>query len=975
MDTERWQKIAHLYEQALECEPAARDAWLDQACKDDPDLRREVETLLAQDQAPGLMDRPMWEAASRLLDDAPALTPGEFLGHYRIEGLVGAGGMGQVFRAADPRLNRAVAIKILPSSVAIDPQFRERFGREAQAVAALTHPHICTLHDVGQHDGVDFLVMEYLDGETLAACLERGRLPLQRALRCAIEIASALDHAHRHGTVHRDVKPANIMLTSAGVKLMDFGVAKVRRTPGTEGGHGTLTEEGAILGTIRYMSPEQLEGKGADHRSDIFSFGAVVYEMVTGQPAFTGSSAASTMAAILEHEPPAMATLQQLTPPLVDHIVRRCLAKNVLERWQSAGDVMRELKWLVDSHHAEASGSGSAGSPPPRTRSSARRLLPWAAAAVLAVTSALMLVLWAPWTPPAAPASPVRFRIDAPVAQAILSSVSSNRLLAISPDGTDLTYVSGSGAERVRTLILHPLERLEGEPLSGTANAQAPFFSPDGKTLGFFDTATMEMKRVPIAGGAPRTLCKLDDTVSAASWGSNDVVVFATRRTATGLMSVPAEGGQATVLTKPDPSQNEVDHVFPSVLPGGKQVLFTVTRSGRSGLSDLALLDLDSGRYSTLITGAGTAEYLEPGHVVYASGGTLYGVRFDAAKRRTIGDPIALQREIAVERGTNAAQYVVSRTGTLVYIPASAVEIAAARSLVWVDRRGIEEPIAAPARTYHSLRLSPDGMRVALDIRDEEADTWVFDFRRPSLQRVTFTPRNNPFPVWTPDGRSIVTGDGPGLARWPADGSGVAETLSSSDHSQFPQAFTRDGGTLVLTDGYPGNNDLSTLTLDGKGERRPLLATPFTEGPADLSQDGRWIAYQQSDGVGRREIYISPFPDASSRRELVAPGRQPVWARDGRELFYIADSGMLTSVPISASPELSMGTPVPLFSTKPYFSAVQGRSYDVWPGRQRFLFIKEAPGADRNLPGNAAGGSLVVVLSWIEELKARVPRN
>jgi len=968
VDPGRWQSIARIGELALEQEPTARAAFLDEACKDDPELRRDVDKLLAQDLTPSLLDRPVWETASRLLDDPPSMFPGAFVGHYRIDNLVGAGGMGEVFRATDPRLNRSVAVKILPPGAAIDPQLRERFNLEAQAGGTLAHPHICTVHDVGRHDDVDFLVMEYLQGETLEATLGRGPLPLQRVLRHAIEIASALDHAHRHGIVHRDVKPANIMITPGGAKLMDFGIATVRRSPGADSRAKSITRQGAVVGTVRYMSPEHIEGNEVDHRSDIFSFGAVIHEMVTGQPAFSGDSAAGIMAAILEREPPAMATLQQLTPPALDHIVRRCLAKSVVERWQSAGDVMRELEWC-------ASGAGAVASELPvqgdrRVRSSSWELLPWGIAAGFAVASALFLAAWAPWSSPA-PRARARYRIEAAVARGLASSAGHNRQVVLSPDGTRIAYVSIEN----RTLMIHELDRLEPTRLPGTEDAGTPFFSPDSKMLGFFDAATSEIRTVLIAGGAPRTVSKVGHRVTSASWGSNDTIVFSTADATTGLMTVPAHGGQATVLTRPDPSQNQVDHVFPFVLPDSRTILFTIAKSGRAETTELAALDTKSGQYRTLVASAGSGEYVQSGHLVYVSGRTLYGALFDPDRLTVVGEPVALEEDIAVERGTNAAQYDVSRTGTLVFISASAVGVAAARSLVWVDRHGREEPIHAPVRAYHSLRLSPDGTRVALDIRDEESDTWVLDFRRTFLQRVTFTPRNNPFPVWTPDGQSIVTGDAPGLERWPSDGSGVAALLTVSDHTQFPQAFTPDGQSLVLTDAHFPNNDLSVLAV-GTTQPRPLLQKLFNEGPADLSPDGRWLAYQQSDESGRSEIYITPFPEVSRARLLVAQGTQPAWGRNARdlELFYIA-SGMLTNVRVRTVPEIDAGPAHELFSTKSYFAAGQGRSYDVSPDGQRFVFIKHAPGAAPDQPASPTRGSIVVDLGWMDRLKARLPKK
>jgi serine/threonine-protein kinase len=988
VNSERWEKIARLYEQVLDEEPSARRAFLDRVCGGDPDMRREIETLLAADAEPGLIDRPVWSAASDLMEPAPALEPGTALGPYRIDRLVGEGGMGQVFRAVDARLNRTVAVKILPPTDGIDPSLRERFGREAEAGASLAHPHICTLYDVGSRDGVDFIVMEYLEGDTLAARLAKGPLPLDRALQCAIEVADALDHAHRNGIVHRDVKPANIMLTRAGAKLMDFGVAK-RRSSVTDVGGTSLTQQGTIVGTVRYMSPEQVEGREADHRSDIFSFGALVYEMVTGRPAFDGGSAASIMAAILEREPPAMATLQQLTPPILDHIVRRCLAKQAEDRWQSAGDVMRELKWVADASSVAAPTLSSATVD---SRSAFGRVLSralsWpAVAAVLVAALLVVLVVWSPWRPTAAPV-PVRFQLQAPrITSALATGADSERRLVLSPDGARIVYQQSRSQSRIG-LMLQRLDQFDPVPLPGTANAKAPFFSPDGKWIGYYDQSSGELRKIAVEGASPVTICKVATPVTGASWAADDSVVFATGpepygfKAGTGLMRVSANGGEPEVLTKPDTGQPGTGHQLPSVLPSGRGVLFTITTEG-SGGPRIAVLDRPSGKWRVLLEGGSGGEYIGTGHLLYVSRNTLHAVPFDLDRLELTGADVPLVDDVAVARaGAGAPQYAVSRTGTLVYARASAAQYPPA-SLVWVDRGGAEGSIAgAPERRYRSLRLSPNDDRVALDVREGQFDTWVFDFQRRTFDKVTASPQNDDFPVWTPDGQKIVTGSGPGLVWRSADGSSADEALTTSTYIQFPMSFTPDGTNLVLGQVKGSESDLSVLTLSGSREIRPLtgLNTPAYEVGAELSPDGRWLAYQSNES-GHFQIYVRPFPDVARARYTISPkgGVNPAWSRDGRELFYIAPSGgvqndptnrvdgMLTAVPIEPGVEFRFGAGVPLFNVGRYVAAGHTRSYDVSRDRKRFLFLRQQT--------LSTTPDVVVVINWFEELKARMRQN
>ena len=973
MNSERWEQIARLYEQVLDEEPSARPAFVDRACGDDLVLRREIEALLAEEDEPGLIDRPVWSAASDLMEPAPALAPGTALGPYQIDRLVGEGGMGQVFRAVDARLHRTVAVKILPPTDGVDPRLRERFGREAQAGAALAHPHICTLYDVGSRDGVDFIVMEYLEGDTLAARLAKAPLPLDRALQCAIEVADALDHAHRNGIVHRDVKPANIMLTRAGAKLMDFGVAK-HRSAVTDASRTSLTQQGTIVGTVRYMSPEQVEGREADHRSDIFSFGAVVYEMVTGRPAFDGSSPASTMAAILEREPPAMTTLQQLTPPTLDHIVRRCLAKQPEDRWQSAGDLMRELKWVAETIGVASTTSGT----PVDSRSTFARVLAralsWPAlAAVLASALLFVLVRWSPWRPETT-SSPLRFQVQAPrITGALATGFDSERRLVLSPDGTRIVYQQSRSQSRIG-LMLQRLDQFDPVPLPGTANAKAPFFSPDGKWVGYYDQSSGELRKIAVEGGSPVTICKVATPVSGASWATDDTLVFATGlepsgfEAGTGLMRVSANGGEPEVLTKPDTGQPGTSHQFPSVLPGGRGVLFTITTEG-SGGTRIAVLDRPSGKWRVLLEGGSGGEYVGSGHLLYVSRNTLHAVPFDLDRLELTGAAVPLVDDVAVARaGAGAPQYAISRAGTLVYARASAAQYPPA-SLVWVDRGGAETSIAGvPERRYRSLRLSPSGDRVALDVREGQDDTWVFDFQRRTLDKVTASPHNDDFPVWTPDGQKIVTGASPGLVWRPADGSGAEEALTTSAYVQFPMAFTPDGTGLVLSEQKGGDSDLSVLTLNGSREARPLtgLNTPAYEVSADLSPDGRWLAYQSNEG-GQFQIYVRPFPDVARARYTISPGGgvNPTWSRNGgRELFYIDGAGMLTAVPIEPGVEFRFGAGVPLFNVGRYVAAGHSRSYDVSRDGKRFLFLRQQT--------LSTTPDLTVVINWIEELKARM---
>jgi Tol biopolymer transport system component len=580
---------------------------------------------------------------------------------------------------------------------------------------------------------------------------------------------------------------------------------------------------------------------------------------------------------------------------------------------------------------------------------------------------------------PAPRLQPMRFAIVPPPAQSLAPS-NTDRQLAISPDGTHVAYVAGAVAGT--QLMIRGIDRLEAEPIRGIIAPRVPFFSPDGKWIGFFQGG-LELKKVSITGGPAITICRINATPRGATWGADNTIVFATADTSTGLFSVPAGGGEPKMLTKPDASHGELDHLFPSLLPGGRAVLFTITAAGPAENAQVAVLDLETGQRKTLVRGGSHAEYVDPstgsgqaGYLIYAAAGTLRAVRFDPARLEVLSDPMPVVDQVAMV-GSGAAEFSVSRSGALVYVPGTlSGGPQAIRSLVWVNRQGREEPIKAPPRAYFALRLSPDGTRVALDIRDQENDIWIWDLVRQTLTRLTFDPTLDYFPVWTPDGRRIAFSSGAinlGNLFWQsADGTGLVERLTTAAHGQAAMSFSPDGKRLVVMEqmGKTGN-DLSLLTMEGKRETAPLVQTTFTEGLAEISPDGRWLAYQSNES-GQDQIYVRPFPDVNSGRWQIstAGGTKPVWASSGRELFYLDGSSALTAVPIQTTPNFIAGNPTRLFETR-YLSANQARSYDVSRDGQRFLMIKESPATDQT--ANAMPASMVVVLNWFEELRQRVP--
>jgi len=879
-----------------------------------------------------------------------ALSSGSKLGPYEILAPLGAGGMGEVYRAKDTRLGRTVAVKVLPAHLSRSPNLRKRLEREAQAISSLSHPHICTLHDVGQHLGVDFLVMEYLEGETLAQRLRKGHLPLDQALRHATEIADALDKAHRQGVIHRDLKPGNIMLTKSGAKLLDFGLAKLRGTGVDEEASRAsalptedrpLTEEGTILGTYPYMSPEQLEGKEADARTDIFAFGTVLYEMVTGKRAFVGKSRASLIAAIMSSEPCPMSELQPLTPSAVDHLVTACLAKDPEERWQSARDLMLELLWIAEGS------TGAVVSMPVAVaqRSHWRRALT-VSLVVLGVTVVTGMAVWNLMRPgPRAPQPLKRFAISLP--PNVTLPQESGRLLALSPDGTKLAFVGFRGG--VFQLFLRSMDHRAARAIPGTEGAHAPAFSPDGETVAF-DVRGQPFK-VSLAGRPPVALAEAG---TYPTW-SPDGSLFFWR---SGLWRVPAGGGEPQAVN-PARAKPYASFGRPKVLPNGKAVLFEGFDESRMS-GTIEVLSLETGEQRSLVTRGTSPLYVPVGHILFARSGSLFAVAFDAERLRVTGPAVPVLPDLRIEEG-GAAQFTVGSDGSLVYAKESTS--APDGTLVWVDRQGEARAITERRHRFRDPRLSPDGRRVAVGITGPGgSDIWLHGIDRDVLTRLTFEGSSSS-PIWSPEGMRLAFTRGYRVFVKSAGGGGEAEQLTAGR----PYSWSSDGSMMIRT-AYHGKTgeDIVLVRLDGDGKPETLVGSRFDEIQATLSPDDRLLAFT-SDETGRSEVFVASFPNTSRKWQVSTEGgREPMWARDGSELFF-RDGDKMLSVGIRMGPELALGKPVLLFEGR-YARGGEVANYDVAPNGEGFIMI-------RHEGGGTTPVELEVVLNWFDELERLAPPN
>ncbi len=879
-----------------------------------------------------------------------AILTGKRLGPYEIISSIGGGGMGEVYRAKDTRLDRVVAVKVLPDHSADQPESRERFDREARSIAGLNHPHICVLYDVGHQDGIDYLVMEYLEGETLAQRLQKGSLPLPQVLRYAIEIADALDKAHRHGIIHRDLKPANIMLTKSGAKLLDFGLAKppvLKTAPFSElsTAKDQITAQGAILGTLQYMAPEQLEGKEVDGRTDIFSLGAVIYEMATGKRAFPGTSGASVISAIMSLDPPPLSSLQPMSPPALDRAVKRCLAKDPDKRWQTASDLREELQWIADANLQPL-----AGAEQPSSRASRR----WMAISVIALLIAAAIGSFWILKHASAPANATVARTAIAFPPGVDLGSLNERALTISPDGSQIAYVGARNG--TQQIYLRPLGSLDATPLPGTEGATTPFFSPDGQWLGFF--ADGKLKKIPASGGSSVTLADAA-TPRGAVWSNKGNIIFAP--TSAGVLEqVPDSGGTPQPLTHF--AKGEASHRLPELLPGGKAILFVAGNGTNLRIMSYAF---SSGEEQDVIPSGTQPRYISSGYLAYVLAGTLMAVPFDAQKLQVTGSAVPVVPNLLQSTPTAAAQFSISDGGSLIYLASGQTN---QRSMVWVSRTGVEQPLDAPERDYQSPRLSPDGKTIAMSIDLPEPQVWLFDLTRDALTRLTFQGTYNRSPVWSPDGKRVAVisnKDGAQNVYWlTVDGSGAEERLNKTTDIASPTSFSPDGKLLALNQVNPVTQRDIWLVQLSDLKTWPFLKTPFNETSARFSPDGQWIAYT-SDESGRLEIYVQPYPGPGGKWQISTDGGfEPAWNPKGRELFYRSGDKMM-AVDITTRPSFSAGKPRMLFAEE--YAAAPGSDsapeYDVSLDGQRFLMLKDANSS------SATQSQIIMVQNWSQELK------
>ena len=849
------------------------------------------------------------------------LVSGTRLGPYEIAEPLGAGGMGEVYRATDTRLGRSVALKILPGDWAQDSERKLRFEREARTVAGLNHPHICALYDVGSQDGIDFLVMEYLEGETLAELLARGPLPVEQALRLAIQVADALDQAHRHGVVHRDLKPGNIMVTRAGAKLLDFGLARpiaAAIQAGDEGRTRTraLTTDGTILGTLEYMAPEQLEGKEPGARADIFAFGAVLYESLTGRRPFGNGSPAQILASILRSEPEPLSQVVPHVPAALDRIVSRCLAKDPEQRWQTARDLGLELQWIErDPRRPRA----EPAAPPPRRATSARFHLygAWLAAAACFAAAAVLGALL--WRRPAAELPEFRLSVVPPDGT-MFTALFEGGAPAFSPDGTRLAFVAE--AEGRRALWVRALDSTEPRQITGTAGASQPFWSPDGNAIAFF--ADRKLKRIDLAGGAPQTVC---DAVEprGGSWGRDDVILFAPDQRGP-LYRVSALGGRPEPVIALGP--DEGSHRVPHFLPDGRRFVY-LSSGSRGENRRLYTASIDASAPKFLRAADSRAEFARSadgaGHLFFIWGGRLMAQRFDVEGIELGGDPVPVAARAGFAIGFNVGDFTVARTGLLAYRSVANLTT----QLTWFDRKGKAMGALGDPSLYRRPQLSPDGKRVAVERLDPESgaiDVWTLERIRGIASRITADPAYDGFPVWSPDGERLLfvseRGGKMNLYTRASTGAGADEEIFASDQYKIPTDWSRDGRFVLY-----GAVDLKTVKSDiwaldlGAGRKPTPIVTSdqFDEGQGQLSPSRRWIAYT-SDETGQSEVYAQSFGPSGARPFKLQVssngGSGPRWRGDTREIFYMAPGGKLMSVPIREGKTLEAAAPEILFQVR-----------------------------------------------------------
>jgi eukaryotic-like serine/threonine-protein kinase len=891
------------------------------------------------------------------------LAPGVRLGRYEIESVLGAGGMGHVYRARDTRLDRIVALKLLPEEFQERSDRRQRFQSEARLISSLNHPNICALFDVGEQGGTSFLVMEYLEGETLEDRATRGPLPASELLRYAVQIVDALDHAHQSGITHRDLKPSNVMITASGIKLLDFGLARGPAVASVSNSTASipaerLTGEGALVGTFQYMAPEQLEGRESDARSDIFACGALLFEMGTGQSAFTNASQAGLIASILTAQPPPISAVRPPTadpvPTGLDHIVERCLAKKPEDRWQTARDLKLELEWVAAPGWRPAS--------PTIGRRFAR--VAWLAAGVAAV------VVLGAWLAIAFSSRPpletIRFMIAPPQGSTIARGVTGTRL-ALSPDGRHVAFIATTGG--VDRLWVQALDSLTPQPLAD--GAESPFWSPDSRFVGFFDPGDGQLKAVPLSGGPARVICQAG--VSDASvWHRNGFILFS--QEGKGIFRVPADGGVPTAMTQLDRQRREINHVWPVWLPDGRHFVYTVTSlddSGRRAPRAVYVRSIETGEQDLVMHAESRVTYSDPGFLLYVEQGSLLSRPFDVRARKLVGEPVAIADELSYSRTNGNAAFSISETGALAYYTAVAPS-----NLMAFDRSGqAAESRWTDQRFASTIRISPDGTGVIADVQDPRtgsSDLWIYDLSRRVPIRLTTDVGNDTNPVWSGDGLQVVFSSdragAPDLFLKTTDGLTNERRVFSRPGPQLPNDWSSDGKFIVFEENNRETGlDLWMLPLDGSANGRPMIQTRFQEWGARLSPDASWVAFVSNES-GTAEVYVAPVRGSAGKvRISTSGGIAPRWRRDGRELFYLApESNTIMTVDVNTRPSFNAGPPVKLISMRGAPSSLRrprDAPYDVSPDGQHFFIVTPPE------PSPASG--ITIVLNWTNGIATR----
>jgi len=862
--------------------------------------------------------------------------------------------MGEVYRARDTRLNRTVAIKILPDHLDDSAKLRERFEREARTIASLNHPHICTLHDIGREGGTDYLVMEYVEGETLAARLRKGPLPVEQVLQYAIEIADALDKAHRKGITHRDLKPGNIMLTKSGTKLLDFGLAKLKQEIAPANAqlsqlptmNEPLTAQGTIVGTLQYMAPEQLEGKEADARTDVFAFGAVAYEMATGKRAFEGKSQASVISAIMSSEPAPISSLQPMTPPALDRTIKTCLAKDPDERWQTASDLARELKWIAEG------GSQAGVAAPVVARRRNRERIAWAlagGAVVLAAATAGYFLLQ-----PKKADNVVRFTFPTPESTRFDTN---GGFLSVSPDGRKLAFVTEGLAGGRAELWVRSLDSLAADAFQSTGGIIAPFWSPDSQYIGFF-TLDGKLEKVSASGGTPEMLCNSSGSFGG-TWNRDGVILFSSGDK---LYRVSDAGGTPTLVAAPDVARQEIAFRFPQFLPDGRHFLF---RAAAAGSGYIEAGSLDSPKTERLFESVSNALYAPPGYLFYENQGTLVAQPFDARALKLTGHALPVSAGVGLTPGAAYGYFSVSQSGVLAFQTAPGGILS---QLTWYNRNGEKLGTVGQPGLYSSSALSPDGAKFAVGVGVSGArDIWISDLKRGTESRLTFSSADNHNPLWSADGDRIMftssRAGGRDIYEQPANGLGEAEpVLISRDRTKDVDDLSPDGQYAIYDTAGGDVTELWGLPLTGERKPFPFVQGSFAARAAHFSPNGRYVAYASSE-TGRYEIYVQTFPEHLGKWQVSTNGgTEPSWRRDGKELFYLSPDHKMMAVEVNTdSANFQAGIPKSLFQVQLVDGFLWRNRYVVSADGQRFLILSPT--------GETAGNPITVVVNWPAGLK------